>query len=421
MYKKFCLFFCFCINILHAQELKQILVLNEGRYDYIAGKIDKPVTVGLIDLVSNQYSQLFEIPEARFASDIQIDGGVLWVAADKYVNKYNLSTGELLASLTLVGVRRLAFFENLLIVTRGEYLQPLDSYIQIYDKHTLSLVASVASSDLPYTCESIQVVDGKAYIGVNNGFVFGGEVGEIAVVDLKSLKLVQRIDLGPDGKNPENLMLDNNVLYSLNNKDYKSSSISVVDLSAGSNVVTHNLDGVSSFCGTSALIPESIVYQELGKTWIGKFNLQTQTSQFAIDVKKSFYGLRYEKERNWIVASETDFVSFGKVYIYDLDWNELNNFNVGVSPGNFEFVYDQTIAVENWRSNPISAYPNPARNRIVFSTTLKEVCLIDHCGRKWHTGTQTSSIDTGEIPSGFYFLQYRTDEGTGVLKVQVLR
>ena len=40
--------------------------------------------------------------------------------------------------------------------------------------------------DIPYTTEGIAVIDDKAYVAVNNGFDFGNEVGQIAVIDLNS-------------------------------------------------------------------------------------------------------------------------------------------------------------------------------------------------------------------------------------------
>ena len=40
---------------------------------------------------------------------------------------------------------------------------------------------------------------------------------------------------------------------------------------------------------------------------------------------------------NYLYASNTDFFSYGDVYVYDDQNNLVNNFNVGVTPGKLEF------------------------------------------------------------------------------------
>ena len=102
-------------NLLATSQLKEILVLNEGSYDYTSGKILVPVTVGVYDLNSNSYQQLNIIENARFASDIILDQSNYWVAADQRILKFDLLNRQLLASMDLVGVRKLAIYKDLLI------------------------------------------------------------------------------------------------------------------------------------------------------------------------------------------------------------------------------------------------------------------------------------------------------------------
>src|SRR5690606_9647829 len=101
---------------------------------------------------------------------------------------------------------------------------------QVYDKHSLELLYELTTDNGPaYASEGIVIRDNTAYIAINNGFVFGEEVGLIGVVDLETRTYLDEIDLGPSGRNPENIMHDDAMLYTLNNKDFSSSSISVVD------------------------------------------------------------------------------------------------------------------------------------------------------------------------------------------------
>jgi hypothetical protein len=59
---------------------------------------------------------------------------------------------------------------------------------------------SIPSSIQPFTTENISIHNDKAYVAVNNGFVFGEEVGKLLVIDLKTLSLESTIELGIDGK-----------------------------------------------------------------------------------------------------------------------------------------------------------------------------------------------------------------------------
>ena len=82
------------IGVLFTQALsgqsyvQQVLILNEGYFDYNTNQIVEPVTVGSYDPVTQIYSTVDTITGARFASDIIIDGDYFFVAADNTLYKY---------------------------------------------------------------------------------------------------------------------------------------------------------------------------------------------------------------------------------------------------------------------------------------------------------------------------------------------
>ena len=328
------------------RQLSEVIILNEGYFNYLNNKIEIPVSVASYNPSSKEYNTLFEIPNARFASDLLVYEKSLWVAADQQLIEYDLITRKIKRNLFIEGIRKIAISGNLLVVTRGEYNKTLDSYVQFYNLSDLSLRSTIPYNELPYTCENIIINGLHIYIAVNNGFDWGKEVGQILDINIVSLKFNKIIDLGEDGKNPENLVLNGQQLFSVNNKNFTGSSISKIELSDAS-VHTTNLPNIASLCGTSALVKDQIFYQESGKTEIGLYNTNQQTAQYFKDAQRTFYGMNFESVESKIYAGVTDFKTYGKVYIYDDSMNELAYFDAGVSPGNFAFVYQSATATEN--------------------------------------------------------------------------
>lgn len=400
-------------NLLATSQLKEILVLNEGSYDYTSGKILVPVTVGVFDLNSNSYQQLNIIENARFASDIILDQSNYWVAADQRILKFDLLNRQLLASMDLEGVRKLAIHKDLLIVTRGEYLKKLDAYVQIYNKNSFKLLFEIPATDLPYTTESIVIKDDNAYIAVNNGFDFGNEVGKIIKVNLNLLKVESIVDLGLEGKNPENLMLKDNLLLSLNNKSFNGSSVSLVDLE-NSGVETYNLSNVNSLCGTSVLTGESILYQEINKTDVGKFNIAFKQSGFYKDLGLSFYGMNYDPITKLLCAGETDFKTSGKVHVYDEQFDEKYLFEAGVTPGYFAFVDASLVASKQAHPLEFEVSPNPVVNkiRVICQETVIETQIMDLYG-KTLLKSQQKSLDLESLQAGVYILNVKARDQIG--------
>ena len=73
-------------------------------------------------------------------------------------------------------------------------------------------------------------------------------------------------------------------------KNYTGSSISAIDLKANT-VSTVDLPGISSLCGTSALVEDAILYQESGKSLLGKYSTNAQTAGVYKDASVNFYGI----------------------------------------------------------------------------------------------------------------------------------
>ncbi|MCH8904416.1 MAG: hypothetical protein IIA45_10935 [Bacteroidetes bacterium] len=158
--------------------LHQVIVLNEGRYDYAADTQAVAVTIGTYDPVTGIYSDFDTITEARFASDVQIHGDFIYVAADTLLIKYDKYSLERVATQTVKGIRKIALWNNLVLVSRGEFLATFNAYFQVFNQSDLSFIYEIDTVMGPkYASGGIAVIGDTAYVAVNNGFDWGNYVG----------------------------------------------------------------------------------------------------------------------------------------------------------------------------------------------------------------------------------------------------
>ena len=344
------LFFFFASCALYAQNyIHQVLILNEGYNSY-----DSLVTVGSYDPLTETYTTVIEIDSSRFASDLIIDSTFFYVAADNKILKYHLDTYELISQVNIDGVRNFAIHNNYLFVSRGEY-DPVtwsavqyNSYLQVYDKDNLSYVTEFDTISGPKaTTQNLIVDNGKLYVAINNGFEWGNEEGLVGVIDVNSLDYISEFDLGDNGKNPDNMMLYENNLYTVNNKDWSGSSISQINLETGT-VVTKNISAAPTGCGTSCLKSGKIIYQISQDSLLFQWDPmgEGEDNSSEIGLFDNFYELAEDKINSKFYASSTDYFTFGNINIYDENYNLESTFTTGISPGTIVFDIRQSVSLE---------------------------------------------------------------------------
>ena len=340
-------------SFLSAQNyVHQVLILNEGPFGY-----ESPVSVGSYDPSTQIYNEVAVIDSSKFGSDLIIDSTFFYVAADNKILKYDLDTYELIAQVNLDGVRKLAVHNNHLFVSRGDY-DPItwgpmmfNSYVQIYDKSDLTLVSELDTVNGPKgSTESLIVSEDLVYVGINNAFASVKE-GLVGVINADSLDYISEFDLGDDGKNPDNMMLYNNNLYTVNNKDWipgSGSSISQINLESGV-VVTKNISDAPTGCGTSCLRAGKIVYQISQDVklfqWDPELGVDDDNSS-EIGSFDNFYELAEDQTNQKFYASSTDYTSYGNIQVYDENYNLESTFTTGISPGTIVFDIRQSLSIE---------------------------------------------------------------------------
>jgi hypothetical protein len=386
-------------------QLHQVLVVNEGYFDYQTGAILEPVTIGSYNPTTQLYQVVDTLENMRFASDLVIDGNFYFVAADSKIFKMDLNTHQEIASVSCPGVRNLAVYQNKLVATRGEYLTTYDSYLHVYNTADLQLIQAFDTVIGPKWATQNIVVDGTtAYLVVNNAYDWGNEKGIIGQLNLSNLSYGNEVDLGPEGKNPDNLVKYGSALYTVNNKDWNGTSISKFEL-ATNTASTVNIANAISGCGTSALRDDKITYQISMETTLNDFDINGMNNVGPVTgINVNFYELAQEPISGQFYASSTDFFSYGTVYIYDATNTALNQFAVGVSPGTIVFDIRSSVGINETSSN-FSVSPNPTNDILTIQgKSVNDLVSLLNLNGSTVLSSMDTTLNISQLPAGIYYV-----------------
>ena len=398
----------------------QVYVLNEGYFDYQTNTILEPVTLGSYNPQTDVYSVVDTIENMRFGSDIFINGDFAYIAADSKILKYNKLTNQLVGSIDCPGVRNVVVENNYLVATRGEYLTTYDSYLHIYDANSLQLVQAIDTINGPKWAAQNMVVNGSiVYVAINNGYEWGNEKGLIGQLNLNDLTYGNEIDLGPEGKNPDNMMLSGSTILTVNNKDWTGASVSKLDITTN-NVATSNIASSITGCGTSCLRADNIIYQISGESVLNEWNVLNMSPVGpVVNHNLNYYEIAEDQINGLLYASNTDFFSFGKVYIFDVNNNMINSFDVGVSPGTIAFDTRSAVGLDEGNLS-LQLFPNPTNGKVqIEGISDAEVLVYAITGevRMSLDVVNASSIDLSALPEGSYFINVKQNEISSTVKV----
>ena len=407
--------------------VKNVIVLNEGHYDYNNLIQTVPVTIGSYDPTTHIYAAFDTIHNARFGSCVVVDSNFIYAAADTFLIKYDRFTHARLNAQTVHGIRKIAVWNNQLLITRGEYLVNYLAYFQVYDKNSLSFIYQFDSLTGPgYSTEGIVVNNDTAYLAVNNGFNYGNEVGFIGKVNLNGQSYIGNINLDSTGKNPFSIATDGNTIYTVNNRDYSTASVSSLGIASG-NLTTVGL-ATSSGCGASSLVTNYIYYQVSGDTVMNRFNTTSLTNYDTLHINKNIYGMAHDPINSLIYAGETDYVTFGKIFIYNLTGTLQDSFTVSVAPGNIALDVRSSAGINSLNNGmKVSVYPNPTTNNLhvevigIESNEIINCTITDVLGNvvKNINGTISSlnNISINDLAAGVYSISIRSEKGMVTNKI----
>ena len=430
--KKTLLFGLFLIAIsLQSQTLSHVIILNEGHYDYVNSIQTVPVTIGSYNPVTHIYTPFDTIQNARFATNVLVDGNYIYAAADSFLIQYDKTTLQRVNMQIVRGIRKMAVWNNQLLLSRGEYLMTFNSYVQIYDKNSLAFIYELNTSSGPqFASENIVVKNDIAYIGINNGFDFGNETGLVGKINLLNQSYIGEIDLGPNGKNPENMMLLGNKIYTVNNRDYTTGSVSELDvINSTTNTVAL---GTSSGCGASTLGSGYVYYQVSMDTKLTRFSTTTLSNYDTININRNIYGMAFDAINSVIYSGTTDFTTSGWMFRSDAQGTLIDSFQVGVAPGNIAFDINSGLGInslQNESINILQIISNPVSQTLQFinksASEIPAIYIHDISGKLISVIKNVSpgknEINISTIQGGIYFLSSSLNEAEKEIKFILIR
>ncbi len=395
-------------SVLSAQTyVHQVLVLNEGYFNFNTQTQEVPVSLGSYDPATAAYQSVATITGARFGNFVAVEGNAIYVSADDQLLKYDANNFTLLDQATVPGIRRFAFHGNEMVITLGE-VGGLPHYVEVRDKNSFDLLYSIDQAVLPYSCEAVQVVGDKAYIGVNNAFDWSNLMGEVRVLDLATQTWEPAIDLGPNGLNPENILVKDDAVYAFNNKDFTGSSISRISLQ-GALDYTINVAS-SSGCASSALVDDRVYFMEYAQNELTRFNLGTAVVEDTLVGSPATYGLIHDPVNHVLYGTTTDFVTSGTLHVMDFSGSILSSVPVGVSPGKLALDLRSATGVEEADLTEASVFPVPATDQVTINLPLGAkatiATVVDAAGRRVQLASTTHAnqvkMNVSSLRPGLY-------------------
>src|SRR6185295_8953734 len=105
----------------------------------------------------------------------------------------------------------------------------------------------------------------------------------------------------------EGMFLHNNIIYTVNNTNYTTASISNIDL-ATQTVNTTNLMTVTG-CGASGFASNYVLFQLLSDNKVGCFSTSTLSMHGTLMINRNIYGMATDTLNNLMYVGETDYTT----------------------------------------------------------------------------------------------------------------
>lgn len=389
------------------QYVHQVFALSEGYYDYFGGGGQLiPVTLGSYDPATGTYQTVATITGPRFGSDVLVDGASVYVAADDRVLRFDADSYQQTGEALVAGVRKLAVWNDLLLLTRGE-LGGLPHYFEARDKNSLELLWTIDPADgLTMSAEDVLVVGDRAYLAVNNAFDWSNLAGRVGVVDLTTGTYADEVDLGPDGLNPEKLFAHQGEVLAFSNTDFSRSTISRVGDAGVEYTVTV---ASNSGCGASELVgaQDKVYFLEYAQNELVRFDVASASVADTLGGSPAVYGLLDDAVNGVLYATTTDFLTTGDFHVLATDGTVLSSVPAAVSCGHLALDVRLSTGADETSLPMVGIYPNPAESEVSLSLAAAGVPveLLDATGRvvkRLRSAAPLQRIGVEELPAGLY-------------------
>lgn len=397
-----------------AQIPTQLIVANGGIYG--PGNY---VKIGAWNFGTGNYAIFDSIP-ATSVQSVHIHGRDAYVCADSFLVRYNLDTYQREATAKIFGVRKVAVWEDKVLVTKG--VGAIGSTFEV--RYAENLYPCFSVPEITGNCAGVAVVGDTGYVANPVSFVY--PYGNLAVIDMPGRSWNRTMDMDTMGKFIDNLYVHNGNLVSINIVKFNNPQwgfISQYDVSNGS-FVHHRVGmGISQGAG----IDGNLLFANFGGN-VGSFDLGTGLIADANVVPGTWAGMTLDSVNHRLFLTETDYQTHGWLYVFDYNGTALDTLPVGISPVAMAVDYGVTVGMpgEQPTKGTIKAFPQPFGDRLqvdlrTLGAAATELTLLDLTGRKLlHQtlhGNGLLSLEVPNLGAGAYLLQVRTRTGVETIKV----
>jgi len=155
-------------------------------------------------------------------------------------------------------------------------------------------------------------------------------------------------------------------------------------------------------CGTSSLRDDQIVYQISMQSDLNAFDINVMNNIGpVVGHQTNYYELAQEPVSGNFYCTETDYLTYGKVNIFDANNQEIAEFNAGVAPGTVVFDV-RSSANLNEISEDLKVFPNPCKDQLTVNISgVKR--LIDAQGKTLLV-SEDQTMDVSSLSPGIYGL-----------------
>lgn len=385
-----------------------IFILNEGSIGSNNASISYLNTSG--DLENEIFAtQNSGMPLGDTGQGMGFEGDNAYVVLNNSneIKVINASNFAFVASISdqIVYPRDIAFSNGNAYVTNwGDPGVTTDDYVAVVDLATNTVTSTISVVEGP---EKIIEKNGKLFVAHKGGYGFGNSV---SVIDTAT-NAVENISVGDI---PSAIEVDANYLYVLcsGNPYYAASETSgklyKIDLSDYQNTSVFTFPGLEhpQFLG----LDDASLYYVLDAN-IYKMALtatELPTTAFVETTSENIlipYGFNTIDGKLYL-ADAVDYVTNGKVYVYDNSGSLVNNYTTGLLPSAF-YQNESTLDVNSYDFSNLSIYPNPANDS--FNLNLSEQAnlkIYDISGRlvKQTTRNNNEAISLNGLKSGLYLV-----------------
>ena len=386
---------------------KQVIIVNGGDF----GNPDDFVTVASYDPetgLTTEFATIF----TQSVQDVIINGNFAYVAAQDSIVKLNIDTYEKVSAVPAAGVNQLA--------TNGEFLVAsfwfpvTENFVKIFSLDELSLISNI--DGISGDAAGILINGGIALVAVPGAW--GSTTGKIASIDLEQGLLLSEDDYGEFYSNVGYFGFFKNEITTFMKTPWGETEANSAIFDMAGEILhefTHDNTTLANKTGQKL----NNFYAEVNNG-IAQFNLQNGeivNAEVVAPQAMTIAASVLDSINNLIYLTTTDYFSTGEGFIYNLDGEQIDSFDAGISAQAIAVDYRNNTGISNNKiSENISLFPNPSNDKINFRIpadhTLNSIVITDISGKTILIPNTTDQIDISSFTAGLYFININTDIST---------